>query len=92
MGERYEGQFLNGLLHGQGTHTDVLGNKWVGTWKQGMLFGDAEFTGVNKERYKGTYVGWEWVGGGARGAPPTTYVGWEWAGAGTGLPPTRPNL
>lgn len=64
MGERWKGSFRNGLLHGQGSHTDVVGNVWSGTWKDGMLYGDGEYVGANKERYKGTYLDNEFHGWG----------------------------
>ena len=39
-GSFYEGEFQNGIFHGQGTFTEVNGNKYDGEWnKNKMIFG-----------------------------------------------------
>lgn len=51
----YEGYWLNGLRHGEGTFTDSWGNVFSGTWKNDELNGYSEIKWTNGNTYKGGF-------------------------------------
>ena len=53
----YEGQYLNGKFHGQGTYTWADGNKYVGEFKDGIQDGLGISTFVSGKFAGGKYVG-----------------------------------
>ena len=75
-GDKYEGEFVDGLFHGQGTIVYSDGSSYVGEWKDGLFHGqgtgafanESSYTGEFKEgkrNGKGTYIyenGSSWIG------------------------------
>ena len=51
----YEGQYLNGKFHGQGTATWANGNKYVGGFKNGKEHGQGTLTWSDGEKYVGEF-------------------------------------
>ena len=56
----YEGQYLNGKFHGQGTATWASGNKYVGEWKDGKQHGQGTYTQGGR-KYVGSWIEGELV-------------------------------
>jgi len=54
-GDKYEGEFKNSEIHGNGTYTDANGNKYVGKWKNGKRHGKGTSTFDNGDRYVGEF-------------------------------------
>ena len=55
-GEKYVGEFKDGMLNGQGTYTYPDGEKYVGEFKDGLLNGKGVAYKVNGEIQSGTWV------------------------------------
>ena len=60
----YEGQYLNGKFHGQGTATWANGNKYVGGWKDDKFHGQGTYTWADGNKYVG-----EWKDGELQNQP-----------------------
>ena len=54
-GSFYEGEFQNGIFHGQGTFTEVNGNKYDGEWNKNKMHGQGTQTYVNGAKYVGEF-------------------------------------
>ena len=69
-GDKYVGEFMDGLSHGQGTYTWKDGQKYVGEWKYGMLNGQ----GILKSpEYSLIWEG-QWKNGKKHGKITITYL------------------
>ncbi len=55
-GDRYEGEFRNGLMHGWGVYVTKLGDRYEGRFENDLRSGSATQTTVAGERYTGTFV------------------------------------
>ena len=60
---RYEGEFKNGMYHGQGTSTRMIGDKYVGEWKNGYRHGQGTMFLANGDVWAGQWKADEWVNG-----------------------------
>tara|TARA_R110002110_G_scaffold105913_11_gene265843 strand:+ start:119 stop:526 length:408 start_codon:yes stop_codon:yes gene_type:complete len=54
-GNKYAGQWENGVSHGQGTFTYVSGSKHIGKYKDGYRNGYGTVTFLNGSKYVGEY-------------------------------------
>ena len=54
-GDKYEGDWKDGMLHGKGTYTWAVGHKYVGEWKNGKMHGKGTYTLPNGEKYEGKW-------------------------------------
>jgi len=54
-GDVLEGEWLNGRLHGEGTHTFANGEKYVGEFTYGKFQGEGTYTYPNGIKYVGGY-------------------------------------
>lgn len=54
-GDKYVGEFKEGMMYGQGTYTYVNGNKYVGEFKDGKRNGQGTFTSANGNKYMGEF-------------------------------------
>lgn len=54
-GNRYVGEFKNGLRNGQGTFTFATGDKYAGEWKDGQYHGRGTGTSTTGNQYIGEY-------------------------------------
>jgi len=54
-GNKYEGQFKNGLQNGEGTFIFTNGNKYIGQWKDGKRHGHGIFTTTGGSKYDGQW-------------------------------------
>ena len=54
-GEQYDGEFKDGLLHGQGTMTFATGDQYVGEFKDGLRHGQGTNTWANGDQYVGEF-------------------------------------
>ena len=59
-GDRYEGEFRDGKLSGQGTYyfladNEFKGDKYVGELKDGSVYGQGTYTFANGDMYEGEY-------------------------------------
>ncbi len=54
-GNKYVGQFKNGLQNGEGTFIFTNGNKYIGQWKDGKRHGHGIFTTSNGSKYDGQW-------------------------------------
>ncbi len=55
-GDRYEGEFRNGLMHGWGVYVSKLGDRYEGMFENDLRNGPGTQTTTSGERYTGTYV------------------------------------
>ena len=55
-GGAYEGEFLNGLPHGNGTYELPNGYRYVGEWFEGEINGQGEALFPNGSVYIGSFV------------------------------------
>ena len=55
IGGRYEGEYRNGMMNGQGTATFESGNRYEGEWKDGQRSGHGIFTWANGNRFEGQW-------------------------------------
>lgn len=53
--DRYDGEWLNGYYHGQGTYTFADGRKYVGSWKDDKKHGQGTFAWANGDKYEGSW-------------------------------------
>ena len=60
-GDKYEGYWKDGMLHGNGTYTWAVGHKYVGGWKNGKMHGNGTYTLPNGEKYKGRWRDGEFI-------------------------------
>ena len=58
MEEKYDGDLVDGIRHGQGIETYANGNKYDGEWKDGKRHGQGIMTYVSGNKYVG-----EWKNG-----------------------------
>ena len=54
-GEKYVGEFKDGMRNGQGTLTLPTGEKYVGEYKDGMRNGQGAYTSPNGQKYVGEF-------------------------------------
>jgi hypothetical protein len=54
-GDKYIGEFKNGLWHGKGTHITANGNKYVGEFKDGFRSGNGTLTYANGDVHVGEF-------------------------------------
>jgi hypothetical protein len=54
-GDVLEGEWLNGLQHGQGTYTYANGDKYVGNFKNGKSHGQGTYTYPSGDKHVGEY-------------------------------------
>jgi hypothetical protein len=54
-GDRYEGEFRNGLFHGWGTYTYQKGDRYEGQFANDMKNGKGTYTYVNGDKYVGEF-------------------------------------
>ena len=54
-GEKYVGEFKEGVRHGQGTFTWSDGRKYVGEYKDGIPNGQGTYTSSNGDKYEGEW-------------------------------------
>ena len=54
-GNKYAGQWKNGVSHGQGTFTYVSGSKHIGKYKDGYRNGDGTYTYASGNKYVGEF-------------------------------------
>jgi len=75
-GDIYEGGFVDGHFHGQGTYTYSNGSSYVGEWKDGKHNGQGTYTDSNGSSYVG-----EWKDGKSHGQGISINVnGVSWTG------------
>ncbi len=55
-GDRYEGEFRNGLMHGWGVYVSKLGDRYEGTFENDLRNGPGTQTTTSGERFTGTFV------------------------------------
>ena len=54
-GDKYVGEYKDGLRNGQGTYTAANGNKYVGEYKDGKRNGQGTYTYANGNKYVGEF-------------------------------------
>ena len=54
-GDKYVGEFAEGLFHGQGTYTLSNGQQYTGTWQEGKRHGQGTLTYPNGDTYVGAW-------------------------------------
>ena len=55
-GDRYEGEFRNGLMHGWGSYYYKSGDRYEGEYENDLKQGHGTFSSVSGERYVGAFV------------------------------------
>ncbi len=55
-GNRYEGDVVRGIQHGQGTFIWASGNIYIGSFVEGSITGEGTKTYVNGDKYTGSYL------------------------------------
>lgn len=55
-GDRYEGEFRNGLMHGWGVYVSKKGDRYEGMFENDLRSGPAVLTTTSGERYTGVFV------------------------------------
>ena len=55
-GDRYEGEFRNGLMHGWGVYVSKLGDRYEGRFENDIRHGQGTLSTTSGERFTGTYV------------------------------------
>ena len=58
-GNKYVGEFMNGLFHGQGTQTYPDGGEYKGSWKNGVRWNGTSYDKDGKIYKK--YVNGKWI-------------------------------
>jgi len=83
----YTGELVRGIPNGQGTWTDVDGNKYVGSMKAGLAHGQGTFTFIVGGKYVGEFKDGQADGQGTMVIDECTYVGElkDWAYHGQGI-------
>ena len=76
----FEGEFLGGLMHGQGTMTFLGGGTYAGTWSEGQLHGHGEMTYSDRSVYRGAWRHGMRHGGGDMVYPDGRRFAGMWAG------------
>jgi len=56
----YVGKWKNGELHGQGTFTNLMGDKYEGEWKDGNMLNGTHYD--KNGNIIGKFVNGEWIG------------------------------
>ena len=54
-GNKFVGEWKDGMWHGQGTYTHADGNKYVGEWKYGKWHGKGTYTNTKGDKYVGEF-------------------------------------
>lgn len=76
-GDKYSGNFKNGLRHGKGTYIHADGEKYVGDWEYGNRTGFGELITTHGYNYKGEFVDNQMHGNGELTVPGgNKYIGW----------------
>jgi len=57
-GDSFSGDFLNGMMHGEGTYTNAGGDSFTGYWWMGELSGSMQVQYANGDTYSGTFKNW----------------------------------
>ena len=55
-GDKYVGEYMNGLMHGKGTYTYANGDKYVGEYKDNMMHGQGTYTYASGAKYVGEWM------------------------------------
>jgi hypothetical protein len=55
-GGRYDGEYRNGMMNGQGVYTFASGNRYEGEWQDGKRTGRGIFTWTNGNRFEGGWL------------------------------------
>lgn len=76
-GDKYIGQYKDGLFHGNGTYTGSDGRKYSGGWKEGMKDGKGTDTDSEGWQYVGDWKNGNHHGKGTMKGPDGTYTG-DW--------------
>lgn len=63
-GNKYEGDWVNGKLHGKGTYTWADGRKYEGNWVNGNAQGKGILTWAEGDKYAGDFVNDKFTGKG----------------------------
>ena len=74
-GNTYLGEWENGKMHDQGTHTYANGDKYVGKWKDNNMHGLGTYTWANGAKYVGN-----WRDNKRSGQGTTTHAGHKYVG------------
>ena len=61
-GEKYIGEYINGLMHGQGTYTWANGAKYIGEYMNGKKNGQGTYTSADGTITKGLWENDKFVG------------------------------
>ncbi len=64
-GNKYTGEFTNGMLHGQGNYTFANGAKHIGGFRDGQPHGQGTITFPNGDKYVGPFIDGKKIGQGA---------------------------
>mgnify|MGYP001198064306 CR=1 FL=1 len=75
-GDKYVGEFSDGMRNGNGTYTYANGNKYKGLWIEDKKNGKGEFIFPNGNKYIGDFVDGKWTGKGTL----TNYFGDKYIG------------
>ena len=54
-GDKYEGEWKNNKMHGQGTYTYADGEKYVGEYKDGQVNGQGSYVWASGAKYEGEW-------------------------------------
>ena len=58
-GDVLEGEWMNGVLHGQGTYSFTNGNRYIGEFSNNIPSGLSTYVFAKGDRYVGEFKGWE---------------------------------
>ena len=78
-GGNYEGDFVNGKMHGTGTRTYPDGRTYVGDHVNGAAEGTGTYTWTNGDKYVGAFVGGLHHGTGTKTLADGTQITGTWA-------------
>lgn len=80
-GGKYEGEWLDGKMHGKGTYVEADGSRYEGQWREGKMHGKGTQIFAKGDRYEGEYHDGHRHGKGKQSfANGNLYVGNFWQG------------